>query len=149
MRLTQFTDYSLRVLIYVAANREERTTIAEVASSYGVSENHLIKVVHFLGKAGYLATSRGRGGGLRLARPAKQINVGSVVRETEGVDIPAACFDVEADHCPIDRICRLRGVLREAVQAFYAVLERYTLEDLVFNRSRLRTVLLLPRARAA
>lgn len=149
MRLTQFTDYSLRVLIYVAANPEERATIAEVASSYGISENHLIKVVHFLGKAGYLATLRGRGGGLRLARPAKQINIGSVVRETEGVDIPAVCFDVEADRCPIERICRLRGALKQAVQAFYTVLEGYTLEDLVFNRKRLRSVLLLPRASAS
>jgi Rrf2 family transcriptional regulator, nitric oxide-sensitive transcriptional repressor len=148
MRLTQFTDYSLRMLIYVAAHPEERATIAEVASSYGISENHLIKVAHFLGHAGYLATLRGRGGGLRLARPAKQINVGLVVRETEGVDIPAACFDVEADPCPIERVCRLRGVLKEAVQAFYTVLERYTLEDLVLNRQRLRTVLLLPRASA-
>ena len=149
MRLTQFTDYSLRVLIYVAAHPEGRATIAQVASSYGISENHLIKVAHFLGQAGYLATSRGRGGGLRLARPATHINVGAVVRETEGTDIPAACFDAEAEPCPIDRICRLRGVLREAVQAFYAVLEHYTLEDLVFNRKRLRTVLLLPRTRAA
>jgi Rrf2 family transcriptional regulator, nitric oxide-sensitive transcriptional repressor len=142
MRLTSFTDFCLRVLIYVAAQPEGRATIAEVARGYDISENHLVKVVHFLGKAGFLANVRGRGGGLRLARPAAEINVGQVVRQAEGADVPAACFDPEGVRCSIAPVCALRGVLGEAVEAFYAVLDRHTLADLVANRKRLRTILM-------
>src|SRR5512132_737536 len=137
MRLTSFTDYSLRVLIYVAAQPEGRATIAEVARTYDISENHLTKVVHFLGKAGFLANVRGRGGGLELARPASAINIGAVVRETEGNAIPAECFEEGSAICAISDVCRLRGVLDEAVRAFYGVLDRYTLQDLVRNRQTL------------
>ena len=143
MRLTAFTDYSLRVLIYLAAQPGRRATIAEVATAFGVKENHLTKVVHFLGKAGLLANVRGKGGGLGLAKPAAQIRIGQVVRETEGADVPAECFEEDHGHCRITRICRLRGVLAEAVGAFYAVLDRYSLEDLVHNRDRLAKVLYL------
>jgi Rrf2 family nitric oxide-sensitive transcriptional repressor len=142
VRLTTFTDYSLRVLIHVAVHRDhEPATIAQIADAFGISENHLTKVVHFLGKEGFLATSRGRGGGLRLARPASAINLAAVVRRAEGEAMPAECFDPATNHCAITRMCRLRGVLKEAVDAFYAVLARYTLEDLVANRNRLAQVL--------
>ncbi|HVO87238.1 MAG TPA: Rrf2 family transcriptional regulator [Casimicrobiaceae bacterium] len=141
MRLTTFTDYSLRVLIYLAAQPDGRATIGEIAGVFAVSENHLTKVVHFLGKAGFLANVRGRGGGLHLAKPARDINIGAVVRQTEGAAIPAECFDPASNHCAITRMCRLRGVLKEAVDAFYGVLGRYTLDDLVHNRRALARVL--------
>ena len=141
MRLTTFTDYSLRVLIYLAAQPGGRATIADVAHTYGISEHHLTKVVHFLGKAGFLANVRGRGGGLELARPASAINIGAVVRETEGNAIPAECFEEGSAICAISDVCRLRGVLDEAVRAFYGVLDRYTLQDLVRNRQTLNKIL--------
>jgi Rrf2 family nitric oxide-sensitive transcriptional repressor len=141
MKLTAFTDYSLRVLIYLAAQPLQRATIAEVAGAFEVSENHLTKVVHFLGKGGWLANVRGKGGGLELAMPPELIGVGKVVRETEGVAMPAECFSDDGGHCSIATICRLRGVLGEAVRAFYGVLDRYTLADLVHNRQSLAKVL--------
>lgn len=141
MRLTSFTDYSLRVLIYLAAQPGGRATIAEIARTYDISESHLTKVVHALGKEHFLANVRGRGGGLALARPAREINVGDVVRAAEGAAMPAACFEPGSALCAIAQVCRLRGVLDEAVQAFYAVLDRYTLEDLAKNRTSLKKVL--------
>lgn len=141
MKLTGFTDYSLRVLIYLAADPSRRATIAEIAASFGISEHHLNKVVHFLGKQGWLANVRGRGGGLALALPPERIVVGEVVRATEGGAQPAECFGDSPDDCSIARVCRLRGALREAVDAFNAVLDRYTLADLVGNRKSLVAVL--------
>jgi Rrf2 family transcriptional regulator, nitric oxide-sensitive transcriptional repressor len=140
MRLTSFTDYSLRVLIFVAAQHEARTTIAEVARAFDISENHLTKVVHFLGKRGFLANVRGRGGGLALAKPASQIGIADVVREAEGTMVPAECFDAE-DSCAIAPVCRLRHVLADAMKAFYAVLAQYTLEDVAGNRGELAKIL--------
>jgi Rrf2 family nitric oxide-sensitive transcriptional repressor len=142
MRLTNFTDYSLRVLIYVAAHPEGRATIREIAQCYGISEHHLTKVVHSLGAAGFLDNTRGRGGGIRLARAAQEINVGAVVRHTEGAAVPAACFEPTAPPCSIYEACFLRGVLARAVDAFHAVLDRHTLADLVHDRSRLQRILL-------
>ena len=98
MRLTTFTDYSLRVLIYLAAEPRRRATIAEIASSFGISEHHLTKVVHFLGKAGLLTNVRGKGGGLNLARAPHEIGIGDVVRQTEGEAMPAECFGSEPGH---------------------------------------------------
>ena len=141
MRLTTFTDYSLRMLIYLGARPGRRATIAEVASAFGISENHLVKVAHFLGKEGLLETTRGHGGGLRLAAAPEQINVGDVVRRTEGGDLPAECFDLELNQCVLANGCRLRAALGEALDAFYAVLERYTLADLVRNRPALAKAL--------
>jgi len=141
MRLTSFTDYSLRVLIHAAAQARARTTIGEIAGTYGISEHHLTKVVHFLGKSGFLRNVRGHGGGVELARPAAKIHIGDVVRAAEGAAVPAECFEPGAAACAIGKVCRLRGVLEEAVQAFYAVLDRYTLADLVRNEVVLRRVL--------
>ncbi|MFO1398796.1 MAG: Rrf2 family transcriptional regulator [Burkholderiales bacterium] len=140
MRLTTFTDYSLRVLIYVAARPGTRATIGEIATSFGISEHHLTKVVHSLGKSGFLVNLRGRGGGLTLARPPAEINIGAVVRDTEGAAQPAECFAPDSQ-CTITRVCKLRGVLNEAVDAFYGILDRYTLEDLVRNRAPLSRVM--------
>lgn len=141
MKLTAFTDYSLRVLIYLAAEPGRRATIAEVATAFAVSESHLTKVVHFLGKAGWLANVRGKGGGMQLALPAQHIVVGRVVRATEGAAVPAECFGDDPGPCTIVRVCRLRGVLKEAVDAFYAALDRHTLADLVHDRASLTRLL--------
>ncbi|MES1162380.1 MAG: Rrf2 family transcriptional regulator [Rhizobacter sp.] len=143
MKLTAFTDYSLRVLIYLASEPGQRATIADIATSFDVSEHHLTKVVHFLGKHGWLINVRGKGGGMELAMAPRDIVVGQVVRQTEGAAVLAECFDPErSTNCCIARICRLRGILREAVDAFYGVLDRYTLADLVANRTELAKVLL-------
>lgn len=147
MRLTTFTDYSLRVLIYLAAEPGRRATIAQIAQSFDISENHLMKVVHFLGKAGLLRNVRGKGGGLQLARPAAAINIGQVVRATESNALPAECFDPATSRCTISPVCRLRGVLEEATHAFYAVLDRHTLEDVVRNRDALARVMFVERPR--
>jgi Rrf2 family transcriptional regulator, nitric oxide-sensitive transcriptional repressor len=144
LRLTAFTDYSLRVLIFIASAPDERATIAQVARAFAISEHHLVKVVHQLGRMGVLVNTRGRRGGLRLARPASAINVGEVVRATEGSDIAAECFDRERNTCPIAGKCRLERALAEALDAFHAVLARHTLEDLVSNRRVLARVLHLP-----
>ena len=145
MRLTVYTDYSLRMLIYLATKDDGFATIAEVARSYGISEHHLTKVAHQLGRAGYISTLRGKGGGLRLACPAQEIGLGEVVRQTEPDMGLVPCFgsaDTAAGApCPIVPACGLRGVLGEALQAFMAVLDRYTLADLVQRRVELRGLL--------
>ena len=130
MKLSAFTDYSLRLLMYLAAEPARRATIAEVARAFDIAENHLTKVAHALGRAGWLANVRGKGGGLALAQSPADIVVGDVVRYTERGDLPAACFADDARPCPLAHGCRLRGVLGEAVDAFHAVLDRYTLADL-------------------
>jgi Rrf2 family nitric oxide-sensitive transcriptional repressor len=131
MRLSTFTDYSLRLLLYLAQAPEQRATIAEVAGAYAISANHLTKIVHLLGKEGILKNSRGRRGGVQLARPAAQINIGRVVRVTEGDEFPVDCSD-----CSIRRTCALIRPVHEAVEAFYATLGRYTLADLLRERKR-------------
>ena len=134
MQLTRYSDYSLRVLIYLAVAPERLVTIEEIARSYGISKAHLMKVVHQLGLRGYVETVRGRGGGLRLARRPEAIRVGDVVRSTEENMDLVECFDPTSSHCAIEPACRLRSVLREALAAFMAALDRYTLADLVAKR---------------
>ena len=141
MKLTAFTDYSLRVLIYLATEPGERATIAQIARASGISEHHLVKVVHFLGQQGWLNNTRGKGGGMELALPPGRIVLGQVVRATEGEAVVAECFADTGGDCCLAPNCRLRGVLREAVTAFEAVLDRYTLADLVSNRHQLAQVL--------
>ncbi|MFT7723625.1 MAG: Rrf2 family transcriptional regulator [Roseateles sp.] len=144
MRLTAFTDYSLRVLIFLAAEPDRRATVGEIGAAFGVKLNHLAKVVHHLGRCGWVATARGKGGGLTLARPAAQIRIGDVVRDTEGQALPAECFAAEGGQCALDGHCRLQGVLAEAVAAFQAVLDGYTLADITTRRQVLARVLRLP-----
>lgn len=141
MRLTLYTDYSLRVLTYVALKGDRLTTAAELAASYRVSRHHLTKVVHHLGRLGYLETVRGRGGGVRLAKPPLEINLGEVVRRTEDDMALVNCFDAAAPQCPIENACVLRSVLGEALDAFVSVLDGYTLEDLIAPRRRLARLL--------
>jgi Rrf2 family transcriptional regulator, nitric oxide-sensitive transcriptional repressor len=148
MKLTAFTDYSLRVLIYLAAQPGQRATIAQIATAFDVSEHHLVKVVHFLGKQGWLRNVRGKGGGLELGEQPGDIVVGRVVRATEGSAQVAECFGETGGDCQIAPDCRLRGVLAEAVTAFHAVLDGYTLADLVRNRQALARVLFFDRRTA-
>lgn len=142
MRLTTFSDYSLRVLIYLAVDPDRRATISEIATAFEVSENHLMKVVHFLGKAGWLRNVRGKGGGLELARSPDDIRVGAVIRDCE-TQLPAECFDRATNRCVITRPCRLRDALAEATAAFYNTLDRYTLRDITGNRRVLAKILLI------
>jgi len=131
MKLSAFTDYSLRVLIYLATAPGRRVTIMEICTAFEVKLNHLTKVVHYLGKRGWIETTRGKGGGLRLARAPEAIRLGEVVRLTEGQGQAAQCFSRKDTDCAIVRCCQLKGVLAEAVHAFYAVLDRYTLADII------------------
>jgi Rrf2 family nitric oxide-sensitive transcriptional repressor len=133
MRLTRYTDYALRTLIYVGLNEPRQSSIAEIARAYGISENHLTKVVHQLGRLGLIRTIRGRGGGLRLGRPAFEIVVGVVVRQTEDDLALVECFASGA--CAITAPCRLRRALGEALAAFLAVLDGYTLADLLADEA--------------
>jgi Rrf2 family nitric oxide-sensitive transcriptional repressor len=146
MKLTTFTDYSLRVLIYLAVDTSRGATIAQIAAAFGISENHLVKVIHFLGRQGWINTVRGKGGGIQLAVPPEQINVGSVVRDTEGAALPAECFSEDGGRCIITGCCRLKGVLGGAIKAFYDELDRHTLADLTRNRQALGKVLMIEAA---
>jgi Rrf2 family nitric oxide-sensitive transcriptional repressor len=138
MRLTVYTDYSLRVLMYVALHPDRRPTIGQIASSYGISRNHVMKVVHQLGVAGYIETVRGQSGGMRLRRSAEEINLGEVVRRTEPDLALVPCFEPTNSSCVITPACKLRRALHEARAAFLAVLDGYSLADLVDNREVLR-----------
>ena len=140
MRLSRFTDYSLRMLLYVAAAPEGRATIAEIARAFAISEHHLVKVAHFLGREGFLQTTRGHGGGLRLAREAADINVARVVRLTEGGDLPAECFDRHSNQCVLAGGCGLQRALKRAVDEFYAELGRHTLADLQLRPRSVRVL---------
>jgi Rrf2 family nitric oxide-sensitive transcriptional repressor len=142
MKLTAFTDYALRVLIYLAAEPGRRATIAEICAAFEVKENHLMKVAHHLGKRGWVQTTRGKGGGLLLAKPAREIRIGDVVRDTEGLALPAECFSADKrTHCSIVKCCELKGVLAQAVKAFYSVLDQCTLADITRNKHELASAL--------
>jgi Rrf2 family nitric oxide-sensitive transcriptional repressor len=132
MRLTRYTDYSLRVLMFVAARDGEVSTIAQIAGAYGISRDHLMKVAQELGQAGYLRTVRGRSGGLLLARPAAEIRIGDVVRRMEG-----DCELADCGTCVIAPVCVLAGTLDRALAAFMAVLDATTLADIATPRSDL------------
>ena len=129
MRLTRYTDYAMRVLLYLAARPDRLCSISEIAGAYGISQNHLMKVVSDLVGAGYLDSVRGRSGGVRLARPPAEINIGAVVRHTEdGFDL------VDCGSCIIAPACGLTGALGQALAAFMKVLDGYTLENLMSKR---------------
>lgn len=138
MKLTAYSDYALRVLTFLAVNDDRLCTIKEIADTYRISKNHLMKLVHELGRAGILETVRGRSGGIRLARPPQEINLGDVVRTTEDDFNIVECFDPQTNRCVISEACRLQFILHEALGAFMNVLDRYTVADLLLNDQTLR-----------
>jgi Rrf2 family nitric oxide-sensitive transcriptional repressor len=135
MQLMRFSDYSLRTLIYLGLHTDRLVTIREVAGCIRISYNHLGKIVHNLASLGYIKTTQGKGGGIRLARPAEEINVGGLVRRTENRVDGVDCFVPES--CPLLPACRLRPLLHEAHDAFFSVLDRYTVADLLHERQSL------------
>ena len=138
MKLTNYTDYSLRVLMYLAMkNKEDLSTIQEIAEAYNISKNHLMKIIHHLGKLEYIITIRGRNGGFRLAKHPKDINIGEVVSNTEDDFNILDCFKEGGGYCSISPSCKLKHALNEALKAFINVLYGYTLEDLVTNKAEL------------
>lgn len=130
MRLTRYTDYGLRVLLYLGMKRVGLCTVPEIAARYGISENHLTKIVNELGRLGHVRTVRGRNGGLALGREPADINLGTLVRQLEGDMALVECFET-GNTCPITSDCRLQKVLGQALAAFLAVLDEYTLADLL------------------
>ncbi len=137
MKLTLYTDYSLRMLMYLALDPDQTSTIQEVADRFNVSKNHLMKVAYELGQAGYVETVRGRNGGLRLSRPAAKIKLGELVRECEGDFTMVECFDAEHNQCVLTPACKLKNVLKEALDAYFQSLNRYTLADLLQPKTSL------------
>ncbi|MBK8742980.1 MAG: Rrf2 family transcriptional regulator [Betaproteobacteria bacterium] len=131
MRLTVFSDYTLRVLMYLALDRSRLATIPEIAQAYGISGNHLMKVVHQLARAGIVESVRGKGGGVRLARAPEDIRLGEIVRTSEGDAPIVECLSQEPHGCRIASSCRLQGILVDAFDALYVALDRHTLADLV------------------
>lgn len=147
MRFTRHTDYALRVLMFLGLKPQgEMATIKEISDRYAISENHLMKVVHRLGQNGLIETVRGRQGGIRLARSPGEIGIGDVVRRCEEDLRLVECFDPTTNTCRIASFCVLPMVLNEALAAFFAVLDRFTLADLMNSRQDLASVLLPDRS---
>ncbi|GGE53179.1 HTH-type transcriptional regulator NsrR [Pullulanibacillus camelliae] len=139
MRLTQYTDYSLRILIFLGSLDEgELTNVQDIASIYHISKHHLTKIVHHLGKLGLVQTLRGRGGGIRLAKSPKDINLGWVIRQTEEDFYMVECFNKEQNSCLISSVCILKGVFNQALRAYITTLDQYTLADILSNKTTLQ-----------
>ena len=142
MRLTRFTDNALRALMYLGLHDETPSRITDIARRMAMSEDHTAKVIARLAELGFVATIRGRAGGVRLGRPAKEIVIGEVVRATEDNLTLVECFDAESNRCPIAPACALAPALDEALTAFFAVLDRYTLADLTERPRSLQRLLI-------
>jgi Rrf2 family nitric oxide-sensitive transcriptional repressor len=141
MKLTTFSDYTLRVLMFLALHRDRLATIPEIAAAYGISENHLMKVVHQLARAGVIESLRGKGGGIRLAREPEEIRLGQIVRSSEGAAPIVECLADEPGACCIAPACQLTAVLVRAFDALFATLDEYTLADLVRSPQGLKSIL--------
>ena len=131
MRLAEYTDYTLRVLMFCASNPDRLVTIAEMAESHSVSKNHLMKIVNDLARQGVLETSRGRGGGIRLLKPSSEIAVGEIVRTAETDFRLVECFDADFNTCGLSATCRMKGLLNKALAAYFRELDGATLADIV------------------
>ncbi|MGO1693824.1 MAG: RrF2 family transcriptional regulator [Marinobacter sp.] len=142
MHITRYTDYSLRVLMYLALQGDRLATIQEIADSYEISKNHLMKVVHQLNKKGYIETVRGKKGGMRLHMTPDEINIGILVRETEH-DLSIVECHSSKNACKITPVCGLKSVFGEALQAFLAVLDKYTLKDIMKDQHKPQLLRLL------
>lgn len=141
MHLTSFTDYTLRVLIYLAIEPGKLATIPEMARAYGISENHLMKVVHRLARSGVIESVRGKGGGVRLVRDPIDVRLGEVIRASEGESAIVECFSPEANHCRITPACKLPRILGDAFEGLYRSLDAYTLADITANSQELGSLL--------
>ena len=134
MQLTLYTDYSLRVLVYLSLNQDRSATISEIADFYQISRNHLVKVVHNLSLKSYIISTRGKGGGLRLARKPQLINIGAVVRDTEPNFHIVECFNAESKNdCSVEPICKLKNILGQASTNFLNTLDTYSISDILNN----------------
>lgn len=131
MRLTMFTDYSLRTLMYLSQHQERLCTSREIAESYGISLNHIVKVVHKLSQLGYIQSNKGKGGGIRLAKTPDELNLWELVKALEPDFTVVECFDREHNSCRVVSACGLKSILHEAMQAFAATLARYTVADAI------------------
>lgn len=141
MKLTTFSDYTLRVLMYLAIERERLATIPEIAAAYGISENHLMKVVHQLARAKVIESVRGKGGGIRLMRDPAEIRLGQIVRASEGNSAIVECLSSDPCACKIVPACRLAAILVRAFESLYSTLDEYSLADLVKNPNQLKVLL--------
>ncbi len=142
MRLNVQTDYALRMLMHLAVEKQGLVSVREVSERFGISKNHLMKVAYLLGRAGFIEAVRGRAGGLRLGCAATDINVGEVVRCVEADFAIVECFQNDKGECLITPACRLKGVLQDATAAFLAVLDDYSIDDLVRRHPTLRSLLI-------
>ena len=133
MRLTLYTDYALRMLLYLKLQSDEPSSTVQIAKAYGISQNHLAKIAQSLTDLGYIESIRGRSGGFLLKKPADQINIGELVKTLESSSVLVECFDPVKNTCPIVPVCSLMGVLKTAQDAFFEVLSKYTLEELAPN----------------
>lgn len=139
MQLTTYTDYALRMVMYLAAHDEDESlhSIKQISTAYSISYNHLTKVGHELSKLGVIHTVKGRNGGIRLAKEPEEINIGWLVRQTEDNLTLVECFDPESNQCILAGRCRLQGVLGEALKAYLSVLDKYTVKDITVNKEML------------
>lgn len=137
MRLSNFSDYSLRVLIYLAIKDKELSTVAEIADKYQISKNHLVKVVHNLSTSGIIESFKGKGGGIYLSLPPEQINIGKLIKNLESDSKLVECFG-EHGQCVINPTCKLKGVLKVAERRFYETLSEFTLADIISNKNKLK-----------
>jgi Rrf2 family nitric oxide-sensitive transcriptional repressor len=144
LNLTLHSDYSLRILLYLAEHRDRAVSTREISEAYGISRNHLVRVVQTLQSHSFVKAATGRGGGITLARDPADINIGAVVRKTEPNFKIVECFDVRANTCLILPVCSLRGVLMKALESFFAVLDGYTLADLARMKGDQRLADFLP-----
>ncbi|MBO6816267.1 MAG: iron-responsive transcriptional regulator RirA [Rhizobiaceae bacterium] len=141
MRLTKQTNHAIRIMMYCGANHGQLSQIPEIANAYGLSEPFLFKILQMLTKSGLIESVRGRNGGIRLAREPEEIRLSEVVRCTEDNFEMAECFREEGTDCPLVDSCELNSALREALGAFFAVLDKYTIKDLSVNRHRIDRLL--------
>ncbi len=149
MRITQYTDYALRVLLYLALCERRRVTIGEISDAYRISRNHLMKVVNDLARLGYVATTRGKGGGLTLGRTPSEVRIGVLVRQLEKDLALVECFMADSCSCRIKDGCLFKPIFEQALDAFFSALDAYTLEDMLANRDSLKRLLgLMPEAAA-
>lgn len=137
MQITRFTDYALRTLMYVAARSENVASVKEIAEHYGISRNHLVKVVHKLSQLGYIETTKGKGGGIKIAKGTEKLRLGDLIKQLEPHMNIVECFDAKTNTCRITGSCQLKHYLFEATQNFISTMNKYTLADTVQNKKLL------------